>query len=79
LVSSANWGSFFYLRLQQYCYAIPIEQQWQDSLQANFPTVIKATSGKLRQKKEEYLGNSSKTINQALMVMGYVTGGHLFI
>lgn len=79
LVSSENWGSFFYLRLQQYCYAIPIEQQRQDSLQANFPAVVKAISGKLRQKREKYLRNVSEPINQALMVTGYVTGGHLFI
>jgi len=80
LVSSEKWGSFFYLRLQQYCYAIPIEQQWQrSSLQASFPAVVKAISGKLRQKREKYLRNFSKPINQALMVTGYVTGGHLFI
>ena len=79
LVSSEIWGSFFYLWLQQYCYAIPIEQQRQDSLQANFPAVVKAISGKLRQKRKKYLGNFSEPINQALMVTGYVTGGHLFI
>ena len=79
LVSSENWDSFFYLRLQQYCYAIPIEQQRQDSLQTNFPAVVKAISGKLRQKREKYLGNFSEPINQALMVIGYITGGHLFI
>ena len=79
LVSSEKWGSFFYLQLRQYCYAIPIEQLQQDSLQANFPAIAKAISSKLGQKREKYLRNFSKPINQALMVTGYVTGGQLFI
>ena len=78
LISSEKWGSFFYLQLQQYCYAIPIQQQQQDSLQANFPAIVEAITSKLQQERRDYLRKICKPITPS-MVTGYVSGGQLLI